>query len=310
MNKLKTFGLTALAGSLAATSVSAGEMAVSGSWSWSYSDSDGTALENGNPMSMGDSLTFTGSGETDQGWTATYKMEVDGGNYDDQQLQLDMGDSGKVVFSGASVTGSGIHLVNDIVPAADSPVYSMTAATTAFGIARGAGATGNLGYTVSVGSLTASAEMMKGAGTDRSIGLKYTGIENLTIAAGSAEVNPGQVSGGSDEITYGISYSVAGATLAYQVTDIDYLATGGADEDSRHMGVSFAVNDDLTISYGRQKTDITGTAEDEENSGFGISYTMGSMSVGAFAGKTENAGGSGATTADEEGKHLTVSFAF
>ena len=104
MNKLTKYGLTALAGSLVATSVSAGEMAVSGGWSWSYDSADSD--ESGNPMSMGNSVTFTGSGETDQGWTATYKMELDHGysGYDDQSLTLDMGDSGKLVFSGASVT--------------------------------------------------------------------------------------------------------------------------------------------------------------------------------------------------------------
>ena len=122
MNKLTKYGLTALAGSLVATSVSAGEMGVSGGWSWSYDSADSDEV--GNPMSMGNSVTFTGSGETDQGWTATYKMELDHGysGYDDQSLTLDMGDSGKLVFSGASVTPAGIHMVNDIVPAADTPV--------------------------------------------------------------------------------------------------------------------------------------------------------------------------------------------
>ena len=148
MNKLTKYGLTALAGSLVATSVSAGELGVSGGWSWSYDSADSD--ESGNPMSMGNSVTFTGSGETDQGWTATYKMELDHGysGYDDQSLTLDMGDSGKLVFSGASVTPGGIHMVNDIVPAADTPVYSMTDTATAYGIARGAGATSNLSYTI------------------------------------------------------------------------------------------------------------------------------------------------------------------
>ena len=81
MNKLTKYGLTALAGSLVATSVSAGELGVSGSWSWSYDSGDSD--ESGNPMSMGDSVTFSGSGETDQGWTAGVSYELDGGNFDD-----------------------------------------------------------------------------------------------------------------------------------------------------------------------------------------------------------------------------------
>ena len=308
MNKLTKYGLTALAGSLVATSVSAGEIAVSGGWSWSYDSADSD--ESGNPMSMGNSVTFTGSGETDQGWTATYKMELDHGfnGYDDQSLTLDMGDSGKLVFSGASVTGSGIHMVNDIVPAADTPVYSMTDSATAYGIARGAGATSNLGYTLTFGDVTVSAEMMKGAGTDRTYGIKYTGIENLTIVAGQGDINPGYVAGETQETTYGASYAIAGATVAYQITDIDYPGANAADEDSTHVGASFAVNDDLTISYAKQTTDITGKGEDETVSGFGVSYSMGSMSVAAYAGKTEN--GNGVSTADDEGKGLTLSIAF
>jgi len=308
MNKLTKYGLTALAGSLVATSVSAGEMAVSGGWSWSYDSADSD--ESGNPMSMGNSVTFTGSGETDQGWTATYSMELDHGfnGYDDQSLSLDMGDSGKLVFSGASVTGSGIHMVNDIVPAADTPVYSMTDSATAYGIARGAGATGNLGYTVSFGDFTGSAEMMKGAGTDRSYGVKYTGVEGLTLVAGQADINPGTVAGETQETTFGASYSAAGATIAYQITEVDYPGAGAADEDSTHIGASFAVNDDLSVSYATQTTDIHGKGEDETVSGFGVSYSMGSMSVAAYAGKTEN--GNGVSTSDDEGKGLTLSIAF
>ena len=198
MDKVKKLGLTALAGSLVATSVAA-DVSVSGSWSWSWDSTKGGV---GNPMSMGDSVTFSGSGETDQGWTAGVSYELDGGTYDDYKLTLDMGDSGKLTFSGASVTGDGIHMVNDIVPAADTPVMSMTDAATAYGVADGASATANIGYNITIADLKISAEMAKGAGTDRTYGLTYTGIDNLTLVAGMGEVNPGQVNGGQDETVW------------------------------------------------------------------------------------------------------------
>ena len=306
MNKLTKYGLTALAGSLVATSVSAGELGVSGSWSWSYDSADSD--ESGNPMSMGDSVTFSGSGETDQGWTAGVSYELDGGTYDDYKLTLDMGDSGKLTFSGNSVSGDGIHMVNDIVPAADTAVYSMTDSAVAYGVADGADQTSNLGYNITVGDLKVSAEMQKGAGTDKTYGVQYTGIENLTLVAGMGEVNPGQVAGGQDEEVWGIKYSIAGVTAAYHRTEVDLGGANAADEEATHMGVSFAVNDDLTVSYAVQDVDITGKSTDEKNSGFGVSYTMGSMSVAAYAGKTEN--GNGVATADDEGKGLTLSIAF
>ena len=306
MNKVTKYGLTALAGSLVATSVSAGEMSVSGSWGWNYDSADSD--ESGNPMSMGDSVTFSGSGETDQGWTAGVSYELDGGTFDDYKLTLDMGDSGKLTFSGNSVSGDGIHMVNDIVPAADTAVYSMTDSAVAYGVADGADQTGNLGYNITVGDLKVSAEMQKGAGTDKTYGVQYTGIENLTLVAGMGEVNPGQVAGGQDEEVWGIKYSIAGVTAAYHQTEVDIGGANAADEEATHMGVSFAVNDDLTVSYAVQDVDITGKTLDEKNSGFGVSYTMGSMSVAAYAGKTEN--GNGVATADDEGKGLTLSIAF
>ena len=57
MNKLKKVGLTALAGSLVASSVYAGELSVSGSWGLTYSSEDSDEVT-GNPWSMGDSVTF------------------------------------------------------------------------------------------------------------------------------------------------------------------------------------------------------------------------------------------------------------
>jgi len=306
MNKLTKYGLTALAGSLVATSVSAGELGVTGSWSWSWDANDSD--ETGQPMSMGDSVTFTGSGETDQGWTAGVSYELDGGNYDDYKLTLDMGDSGKLTFGGGSVAGDGINSVSDIVPTADTAVYDMADGTTDYGIPRGASGTSNLGYNISVGGIKVSAEMHKGAGTSKGIGITYTGVENLTLVYGQGETNPGQVNGGNEEQAIGIKYAVAGATLAYMQTEVDIGGAGAADEEATHMGVSFAVNDDLTVSYAIQDVDITGKGADEKNSGFGISYTMGSMSVAAYAGKTDNV--NGVATDDDEGKGLTLSIAF
>lgn len=219
-----------------------------------------------------------------------------------------MGDSGKLTYGGASVGGDGIHSVSNIVPAADTVVYSMTDTATAYGVADGSSKAGNIGYNITVGGIKVSADMAKGAGTDRSIGLTYTGVENMTLVYGQGDKNPGNVNGGTDETVVGIKYAVAGATLAYMKTEVDLGGAGAADEDSTHMGVSFAINDDLTVSYATQEVDITGKGSDETNSGFGISYTMGSMSVAAYAGKTEN--GNGVSTADDEGKGITLSIAF
>tara|TARA_B100002003_G_C14018193_1_gene491101 strand:- start:8 stop:922 length:915 start_codon:yes stop_codon:yes gene_type:complete len=304
MDKIKKLGLTALAGSLVATSVAAGDFGVTGSWSWSWDSQD--TDESGNPMSMGDSVTFSGSGETDQGWTASVALELDGNVMDDTSLTLDFGDGGVLQYGGTSKGGRGVGLVDNLVPHADTPVFSATdSAGTEYGVARGASQTDNVSHQITVGDVTIGAEVQKGAGTSTSWGFKYTGIDNLTLGVGTSDIDPGGASGGSDSETIGVSYAMGGVTLGYQVTEVDLSAN---DEDATMYGASFAVNDDLTISYGRQTVEIQGKANDEINSGFSASYTMGSMSIGAYVNKTENQNGASATS--DEGKGVTLSISF
>ena len=65
MNKFKKVGLTALAGSLVVTSAVAGEMSVSGGASIGLKNTSKTST--GKSWTMGNQLTFSGSGELDNG---------------------------------------------------------------------------------------------------------------------------------------------------------------------------------------------------------------------------------------------------
>ena len=70
MNNFKKIGMTALAASLVSTSVFAGEMAVTGSASMNMSGhSGGDDLHEATAFTMGNQLTFSGSGELDNGMT-------------------------------------------------------------------------------------------------------------------------------------------------------------------------------------------------------------------------------------------------
>ena len=303
MDKVKKLGLTALAGSMVATSVSAADLSVSGSWSWSWDSTKGGV---GNPMSMGDSVSFSASGETDQGWAATANWELDGGNFDDQWLTLDFGEGGNLQYGGASKGGRGIGIADDFIPSADSAVYTLTATSgSEYGVARGASGTDNVSYSLSVDDISIGVEAQKGAGTSSSWGITYSGIDSLTVGLGQSDISPGAADGGSDSTTMGGKYSIGGITAGYQVTEVDLSAS---DEDAVHYGISFAVNDDLTVSYGRQTVEIQGKANDEVNSGFSASYTMGSMSLVGYVNKTENI--AGASASNEEAKGITLSISF
>ena len=309
MNKLKKVGLTALATTLVASSAYAGEMSVSGSASLNYSGL--STSSNSNPWTMGDSVTFSGGGDLDNGMTVGVSYELDGGNYDDYKLTLGLGDGlGTVTFSGNSVNAGGVDMVKDIVPTAYTAVYENTNAVDN-GIAAGIGGrnTSSMwGYKNSVGDLTVSlgynAENDT-IGTDSpetSIGLQYS-MDGITAVAGRFDDGDTAI-----HDTVGLKYAAGAITAAIQRTDINYDATGTNDQEAMHMGVSFAVNENLSVSVGRQTVEIDSKADDEINTGLSASYTMGSITIGGGFNEVESA--SGAAGSDAEVTMLNLAFAF
>ena len=108
--------------------------------------------------------------------------------------------------------------------------------------------------------------------------------------------------------TYGVKYTMGSITAAYQITKVDYSAAATADQDADHVGVSIAVNENLSVSIGRQKVGIDLAVDDEVNTGLNASYTMGSITLGGGFNSVESAGG--VQAADAEVAMLNASFAF
>ena len=77
MNKFKKIGFSALAGSLVAVSANAGEMSVAGSASVALEHINGGAASAGKSWSMGNQLTFSGSGELDNGMNVSLSFIID-----------------------------------------------------------------------------------------------------------------------------------------------------------------------------------------------------------------------------------------
>ena len=309
MNKLKKVGLTALATTLVASSAFAGEMSVSGSASLNYSGV--STNSNVNPWSMGDSVTFSGGGDLDNGMTVGVSYELDGGNYDDYKLTLGLGDGmGDLTFSGNSVNAGGVDMVKDIVPTAYTPVYENTNAVDN-GLAAGIGgrSTASMwGYKNTVSDLTFSIGYNQENSTatadaaESSLGLSYA-MDDITVVAGRFDDGDMAV-----HDTIGLKYTMGSITAAIQRTDINYDLATTADQEAMHMGVSFAVNENLSVSLGRQEVEITGTVEDEVNTGVNASYTMGSITVGGGFNEVESA--SGVANSDAEVTMLNIAFAF
>ena len=308
MNNFKKVGLTALATTLVSTASVAGELSVSGGAALSYTGlSTNSAV---NPWAMGDSVKFNGGGDLDNGMTVSVYYELDGGNYDDYNLKLGMGDMGTLSFSGASSSGSGVDKLKDIVPTAYTPVYEATDATDSGLIdASGNNQSGQWGYDITVGNAALSAsynpEPAAGKTAESGFAIVYSGLmDGLELSAGYFDDGDE-----AENDTLGIKYTMGAMTAAYQMTKVDYTATGTNDQDATHVGVSIAINDQLSVSAGQQSIEFDGTAEDEKNSGIMASYTMGSISMGGGFNKLENANGSTAAK-DVEASIFNISFAF
>ena len=311
MNKLTKVGLTALATSLVASASYAGELSVSGGASLTYTGLDSNS--DTNPWVMGDSVKFNGSGDLDNGMTVSVYYELDGGTYDDYNLKLGMGDMGTLSFSGASSSGSGVDSVKDIVPSAYTPVYEAAnevggAADNGLLDTSGNNQTGQWGYDVNAAgfdlSVSYNPKPAVTAAAETGYSVSYSGLmDGLTLVYGVFD--DGDI---AENDTFGAKFTMGSVTAAIQSTNVDYEATASTDQDATHMGISMAINDDLTVSAGRQEVEFDGGTEDEVNTGIQASYTMGSISFSTAINSVESAGGT--ANKDAEASIFVASFAF
>ena len=308
MNKLSKVGLTALATTLVTSASVAGELSVSGGAALSYTGL--SSASNTNPWAMGDSVKFNGGGDLDNGMTVSVYYELDGGTFDDYNLKLGMGDAGTLSFSGNSSSGSGVDKLKDIVPNAYTPVYEATDATDSGLIdASGNNQAGQWGYDVSVGDVALSASYNPKPGSHKKAetgyAIVYSGLmDGLELSAGMFDDGDE-----AENETFGAKYTMGSVTAAYQMTKVDYESTSSTDQDASHYGISVAINENLSVSAGRQEIEFDGAADDEVNTGVGGSYTMGSISMKYGLNSVSSVGGS-ASAKDIDASIFSISFAF
>ena len=303
MNTIKKVGLTALAGSLVATSAFAGAMDVSGSAKITY-QSVGQERTKGNAWSNSKGISFSGSGELDNGWNVSTSYTMTDAAFSTSNVTIDMGDSGKFsLMNGTNLAGLGKYA--DVMPTAGEQVWD-DVDTDDNGVVF-QGNNGNaLGYEVSVMGLTLSASYLRsGLGTDTSLVLISNDlVDGLQVGYGIGTDNR-TVTEEDDHRTGWIKYTSGPATVGIQKSEID---KNSADEDRMAAAISFAVNENLSVSYGVSNVDFESTTTDEESSGISASYTMGGMTVGAVMNKTDSVAGSSGT--DYTFTEVSVAFAF
>jgi len=189
-----------------------------------------------------------------------------------------------------------------------TPVFEATDATDYGQADQKMSSAGQWGYKHTVGGVGISIGYTPGGntngGADSGWSLSYADLMD------GLEVGYGQQDDGttSESETAYVKYVTGGITVAYQKSKVDYESTGTSDEEAIHYGVSLAVNDDLSVSVGRQDVEIGTSASEEENTGVGGSYTMGSVKVGLAFNKAANVGGSAGV--DYEATIGSITFSF
>ena len=335
MTNLKKIGISALAGSLVAMSAAvAGELSVSGGAKISFTNKGGNedAQVTGKGFGMQENIGFNGSGELDNGFVVSlgHVVHSDAAGSSTSVITMDMGDMGVLKYQQG--TGNiGFAKIDDVMPTAEEEVSNglgITAANSATGVAQGGtqyeadmGGNGfdyaysmdgigslNFGYSPgNVDTLTDDGGTT-GAGANQDSGKSVHVVldslmDGLTIYAGTGQDGSEDVDVAA--VTYATTY---GVTLGYQFTEIDREAANAAstaDSKRKQASIAFAVNDNLSVSYGMIDTKLEGgdNPKDEEIRGMSIGYSMGGMTLKAHNSQGENMGGS----ANNESEHTEIS---
>jgi len=323
MNKLTKIGLTALAGSLISVSAHAGSMSVSGSAGISMADSDvdntqATTAE-GNTWTMGDSLTFTGSGDMDNGMSISVSFEVDnddvgGGNvYDSHSMTLDTNGMGTITFAGHGGDGA-MSALDDVTPNAYEESWDGVTNADSGTLVGGSSADNMFKYVspdlggavVTIGYLPGgSAKSTTGSYMDFAVAVTPDAVEGLTVGFGMGETEETAGTVIDKQAMYA-KYTYGSVTVGYQMNEADGPSSGD-DVEFTAAGISYAVSDDITIAYNQSTSDLASASNDQEATGISASWTSGGITVAGMMNSVDNVSHE---TTDAEGYQLDITFAF
>jgi len=317
---IKKIGLTALAGSLVSMSAIAGEISVAGGASITVEHINGNAANTGKVFKMGNQLTFSGSGELDNGLNVSLSFIIDQGDdtaastgpFDSHSVTVSHDTFGSLTFAGEG--GSSAQALVDDTATGDIWDFSDGEAAAPTSSTSDNMLTYSNSNIMDGVTLTASYVPHTSSQFESAVdwGIAYTGVEGLTIGAAMGENNTTKGSK-ADVTTYYGSYAYGPITVAFTQTEFDSeSATNTADVDFTAFSVAYTISDELSIAYKNavMETPNNTSDKDQETSGITAAYTTGGMTISAKIANTDNEGYSTAATADEEIWSLGASFAF
>ena len=322
MNKFKKIGLSALAGSLVATSAFAGEMSVSGGASINVEHTNGGNGDTGKTFSMGNQLTFSGSGELDNGLNVALSFVLDqnddkkadnatntnyneGSPFDSHSVTISSDAMGSLKFSGEG--GSSAVSAMDGTAAGDIwDSFDITGSITPTGIG---GGDNSMMYTLPemVDGVAVNASYTPRGTADSTIAysVSYTGVENLTLSYAMGDGSADNTDGEAMKVSY-VMGPITGSYSNYEYSG----ATAATSDDTTSFAVTYLLpGDEVSITYGSEEIERS-TKQDVETWKISASYTAGGMTVSATSMEIDNMDGSTTSTQDRERWALGLSFAF
>jgi len=336
MNKISKLGVSALCGSLAAISAAnAGDLVATGGADLTYMSNDDATT--GNPIGMASAVSFTGTGELDNGWGVKLSIALaDGGGYSNTYVNITVPGLGDVRID-QGVSGTGIQRLDDITPTvweeADGAGLSATinkiagtsAGTTVELTPSGMpdGLTARIALSKDSDSGQANDKVAGGASGELAGGFDVTveassdltGVDGLSLYAGMAEIeqyqNNADTNGDVSETVYGIKYTAGGFSVGYQVTDEETGKTTTTGYENTSYGITFNVNDDLSIGYTHTESDESGQGlPSAEADSIQAAYTMGGATIRIAEVNVDNQAYGTAASADLEATVISLGLAF
>ena len=319
MNNLKKIGLTALAGSLVATSVAyAAELSVSGSASISVQNNSQSAL--GKNVKMGNSVYLTGAGETDGGLNVNLSFELDQGTpsgdgpFDSHFVSIGNDTLGTLTVHGHG--GSNAAAALDTTAAGDLWDSTLGINTDAGFSTRNAPLASTSGNDLVVYTLPSMVDGLSvavssqlettGGSASTAFGLTYAGVDGLSVSYGQGD-SEGVKDTSGDQTIMKASYAYGPITVSASHNEMDHT-TNTNDQVVTSFGLSYTVSDAISLSYGEETIDRALQVTDIEVSGYSVAYTTGGMTVSVASVKADGVDHTAA--ADNEMWKLGLSLAF
>ena len=316
MNNLKKIGLTALAGSLVATSVAyAGALTATGSAEMKMTNNSQSAA--GKTVAMGNSITFAGSGETDGGLNVSMSFELDQGAgdgtgpFDSHSVSVGNDSIGTLKVHGHGGSNSAAAL--DTTAAGDFWDNSLGISKKNNPISSPSG-NGLVVYSLptfmdglALGASYSSAGENDAGST--AYGAVYTAVEGLTLSFGKGTDNT-KANVDNDQTIMKASYAIGSFTLGYSDNGMSHT-TSTKDQDVTSFSLGYTISDALSVTYGEETIAKEGASTDIEIEGITASYTSGGMTLGLTSIEASNVDHSNATkNNDNEFWKVSLSFAF